>query len=452
MAWQTKLASAYKKLAQVSRGGQEWSRAADYERLYLRIAPADEGVERWLNIDEANASRQGTVRSAAAAAAAKPPTGVDAGSLLRKAEGYFDREDWFSALWYARQAEQIDPRRADATRLAARALEKIEGGEPSREQVADLTYYKTKKAAFDVLNLGDPVTAYYAFAALARQRPGDTDAAEFLEEAKRQLGQLVFFRDEADTAAALPGVGKLLWFNRSDATATEVVWAGRMVTITREDATDRWFFDVEAIRYDTKGAVAWHLSAPSARLSKDEKTLLLRGVDPTDPKKATAATYHAGSRPAIERNLLTLGVNIEDLPIHSLERTPLAGRGMAELWRIRRSLPWGNRLHTEVSVELATRAATPFVFLVVSLFAVAFGWSLRGRWTGKAPALAWIAAPAVVAAAGILVKLYLHAHRVLLGFVVLSLGGLTAAAIVLGALQLVLVIVALAVLAGQSTA
>jgi hypothetical protein len=41
---------------------------------------------------------------------------------------------------------------------------------------------------------------------------------------------------------------------------------------------------------------------------------------------------------------------------------------------------------------------------------------------------------------------------VLLGFVVLSLGGLTAAAIVLGALQAVLVVVALAVLAGQSTA
>jgi ABC-type multidrug transport system permease subunit len=122
------------------------------------------------------------------------------------------------------------------------------------------------------------------------------------------------------------------------------------------------------------------------------------------------------------------------------------------LWRIRRSLSWADRLHKEISVELATRAAMPFVFLVVSLFAVSFGWSLRGRWTGRAPALAWIVAPAVVAAVGILSKLYLHAHRVLLGFVVLSLGGLTAAAIVLGALQAVLVVVALAVLAGQSTA
>jgi hypothetical protein len=181
--------------------------------------------------------------------------------------------------------------------------------------------------------------------------------------------------------------------------------------------------------------------------------LLLRGVDRGDPKRFTEAAYHAGarSRPAAERNTLRLGVAIEDVPIHSLDRSPLVGRGLVELWGIRRSLARGDRLHTEVSVELATRAAKPFAFLVVSLFAVAFGWSLRGRWTGRAPALAYLAAPAIVAAAGIIAQLYLYAHRVLLGFVVLSLGGLTAAAITLGALQLVLVAVALAVLAGQST-
>jgi hypothetical protein len=200
-----------------------------------------------------------------------------------------------------------------------------------------------------------------------------------------------------------------------------------------------------------KGAVAWHLSAPRARLSDDEKALLLEGVDRADPRKATRARYHAGTRPEAVRNLLPLGVAVEDLPLHALASSPLDGTGLAELWRIRRSLARGNRLHAEVTVELATRAAKPFVFLVVSLFAVAFGWSLRGRWTGRAPALAYVAAPAIVAAAGIIAQLYLHAHRVLLGFVVLSLGGLTAAAIVLGVLQLVLVAVALAVLAGQST-
>jgi hypothetical protein len=197
--------------------------------------------------------------------------------------------------------------------------------------------------------------------------------------------------------------------------------------------------------------VAWHLGAPIARLSDDEKQLLLKSVDRADAKKGTQATYLAGSRPAAERNLLKLGVPVEDLANRSLDQASLSGTGMAELWRIRKSLPAGDPLRGEIAVELATRAAMPFVFLVVSLFAVAFGWSLRGRWAGRAPALAYVAAPAVVAAVGILVKLYLYAHQVLLGFMVLSFD-LRAAAIVLGALQLVLVAIALAVLAGQSTA
>jgi lipopolysaccharide export LptBFGC system permease protein LptF len=451
MAWQTRLAGQYKVLAQRARGIQDWSRAAEYDRLYLLIDPGNDEIEGLSNTDESNAAKARTARPAAAGSVATPSTDVDAGSLVKKAQGYFDREDWFSALWYARLAEQIDPRRADATRLAAQALQKIEDPRPEDESAEDRAYFRAMKAAFDVLNRGDTLAAYYAFSSLARQRPDDADAKEFLEKAKEQLAGLAFFNDEADAAAALPGIERLLWFDSTAAEATEVVWAGRLVTITRERGTERWFFDVEAIRYDDKGAVSWHLSAPRARLSDDEKSLLLKGVDRTDPKRGTRATYHAGTRSEAERDVLALGVGVDDLPIHSLDHAPLAGRGMAELWRIRRELPRSHALHDEISLELAKRASLPFAFIVVSLFALAFGWSLRGRWTGRAPALAYLAAPVIVAAAGVLVRLYLYAHQVLLGFLVLSFD-LRIAAIVLGALELALVAAALAVLAGQSTA
>lgn len=456
MAWQTRLAARYKELAGELRTGADWARAAEYERLYLRIVPDDDVVEKLLNIDEANAAKARTGRpaaSAAAGAASRPQAAVDTGSLVRKAQDYYDRGDWFSALWFARLAAETDPKRADATRLAGLALEKIEEPRPEDESAEDRLFFRTKQAAFDVLVKGDPVTAYYAFSDLARRRPGDRDASEFLELAEEKLEGMAYYADEADITAALPGIERILWFNRRDATTREVVWAGRMVTVSREEKPDDyWFFDVEAIRYDTTGDVAWHLSAPRAKLSDDGKTLLLRGVDRTDAKKGTRAAYHAGSRPAAERDILVLGIGIETVPIHSLDRAPLAGIGLAELWSLRRSLSYGDRLHTEASVELATRAAMPFAFLVVSLFAVAFGWSLRGRWTGRAPALAWIAAPLIVAAVGMLVKLYLYAHRIVLAFAVLALGGLKAAGIAFGVLELGLVAVALAALAGQSAA
>ena len=53
-------------------------------------------------------------------------------------------------------------------------------------------------------------------------------------------------------------------------------------------------------------------------------------------------------------------------------------------------------------------------------------------------------------AAGILTQLYVHAHQVLLGFALTSLS-FPVAAVALGALELVLVAIALAVLAGQSS-
>jgi hypothetical protein len=449
LAWHSRLAREYEKLAGKARGLQDWSRATEYDRLYLRIDPQNATVEEYRYADEAKASREQTGTRPAAAPAAKADDGVDAGSLVKKAQAYFDDEDWYSALWYARQAETIDPRRADATRLAARALEQIEAAPPSAAATADRTYAATKKAAFEVLNRGDVVGAYYAFASLAARRPDDVDAKEFLGIAEKALRTKQFFTDDAATAASLPGLGHLLWF--AEGADSVAMWADRMVSIEREDGTERWLFDVEAVKIDAQGVVAWHLAAASARLSDDEKTLLLRGVDRGDPKKGSGPVYLAGTRPAAERNVLPLGIGVEDLPFRSLDRAPLAGRGMAELWRIRGSLARTDAMHAAISAELATRAAAPFSFLVVSLFAVAFGWSLRGRWTGRTPVIAWLAAPAIVAAAGILTQLYVHAHRVLLAFAVTSLS-LTAAAIVLGALELVLVAAALAVLAGQSSA
>jgi hypothetical protein len=449
LAWHSRLARAYRTLAEKARGSQDWSRAADYEQLYLRIDPDNGDVAQWLDIDEANAAKEAADARPAAATPSSAPAGVDAGSLVRKAQAYYDDDDWYSALWYARQAGTIDPRRADATRLAARALEMIEASPPSAAETVDRTYAATKKAAFEVLSRGDAVGAYYAFASLAARRPDDVDAKEFLAIADRELRTKQFFTDDAAIAAALPGVGRLLWF--AEGADTVAMWAGRMISIEREDGTERWLFDVEAVKVDTRSGVAWHLAAPSARLSDDEKTLLLRGVDRSDPKKGSGPVYIAGTRPAAERTILPLGIGVEDLLFRSLDRAPIAGHGMAELWRIRRSLARTDAMHAAISVELATRAAAPFAFLVMSLFAVAFGWSLRGRWAGRTPAIAYLAAPVIVAAAGILTQLTVHAHRVLLAFAVTSLS-LTAAAIVLGALELVLVAAALAVLAGQSSA
>ncbi len=116
LAWHSRLAREYERLALKARDGQDWKRAAEYDRLYLQIDPENAVVEEQRTTDEANAARAAADARPVAAPTAKSPEGVDAGSLVRKAQAYFDDEDWFSALWYARQAGTIDPRSARTRR------------------------------------------------------------------------------------------------------------------------------------------------------------------------------------------------------------------------------------------------------------------------------------------------------------------------------------------------
>jgi hypothetical protein len=103
-----------------------------------------------------------------------------------------------------------------------------------------------------------------------------------------------------------------------------------------------------------------------------------------------------------------------------------------------------------LSIELAMRILMPFAFLILSFFAVSFGWALRARYLGRPPLLAIIFLPLVPVAAALTSLMYVHAHRVILGFAVLA-GGLPAALLVCAGLQLALLAAALGLLAGQTT-
>jgi hypothetical protein len=103
-----------------------------------------------------------------------------------------------------------------------------------------------------------------------------------------------------------------------------------------------------------------------------------------------------------------------------------------------------------LTVDMVMKLLQPFAFVVVSLFALALGWGYRARFPGTPSFFALILIPFVPLMLAVLSMLYVHAHRVLLGFVVLAFG-FTPALVVLGALQIALLAVALALLAGQSS-
>jgi tetratricopeptide (TPR) repeat protein len=439
---------------QLSRESEAARQRGDY-RTGLGLA------NRYLSMDPGNREmqdRKAALESLVAHQAAPPeppkPAGeepgsvLDAQALITKAQKYFDQQDWFSAHYYAQKANLLDPRRADALRLAAQAAEKLdEAATPDRgKDVQSTTLYQQKRDAYMLLSSGDYLQAYYSFSKLAAQYPQDKDIATNLDRAAEGLRGVSFFLDEARQVETLPGIEKILFFNRTDPGGIEAVTFGRMVQ-AREGT---FFMDVEAVRYDAAGNVAWHFTAPYGKLQHG--TILLRCVDRNRPGVQILPSYSVGTRPAQERAMLRIQPTADELPFLSTQQDTLADAGPVELWRLRDSLGSFGLSRVALTVELAMKLVMPFVFLILSLLALPFGWAFRPRATeGGTSGLAALLVPLVPIVLSVLTLLYVYAHRVILGFVILAFG-FTPALIVGAILQFVLLAAALVVLAGQSSA
>jgi lipopolysaccharide export LptBFGC system permease protein LptF len=219
---------------------------------------------------------------------------------------------------------------------------------------------------------------------------------------------------------------------------------------------------VEAIRYDAEGRVIWHLRAPYGKRGADtvpaggaaggaapaQRTVLLHAVDRTNARIETRAVYTQGSRPAAERDVLLLSPSIDELRALSIRSDAAAVASIADLMRLRGDLGAFGASRPALTIEMAMKMIMPFVFLVVSLFAISLGWGFRAR--AGLPRLGMIVVPAVPVVLAVLTLLYVHAHRVVTGFAVLAMG-LPAALVVLAVLELALLAAALVTLAGQTT-
>lgn len=462
MQYQSTLAREFKARAEQARKDGDWAEARDELALYLAIDKGNKSMTALkLEAEEEAARRKPT--PAKPVPAREPPTEVDAAAYVEKARYYLDREDWFSAHYYASQAAAFDPKRTDAPRLAARAWQKIAGGELRAKDDKAAAVFREKRDAYMLLQK-DPVAAYYRFVELSSRFPKDSDVQEYLAESTRKLKESSFFRDEVEHLVALPGAEDVLFFNGAGKDITEAVFIGKLVDAGREGA---YALDIEAIRYRSTGEVLWHLRAPYGRIEESAagsvpagaggadgmsaggRAILLLCVDRVDRGRQIGPVYLAGSRPPAERNILTLAPTVPELEALAVGRDSVGAMGLPQLWRLRERLAAFGMPRERLETEIVMKAFMPFAFLVLAFFALSFGWALRARYLGRPPLLAILFVPIVPIAAALASLLYVHGHRIVLGFTVLAFG-LTAALIVGAVLSLALLIVALVLTAGQA--
>ncbi len=459
MRYQTQLARGYRDQADKALAAKDAVTALEALERYLVIDPGNGPVtDEVLRLTRA-AAQQTAPGPAARTAPAIDPTD-SAQSLFDKARAAYARGDLFAAHSYAQAAATLDPRRTDALRLASQAWEALGAVATSMDDAARADLYRKKRDAYALLQ-ANPVAAYYRFSALATEYPQDVDIATYRAKAQEEMAATVFFLDEVRRLEPLPGTRDVLFYNRVD-TGTEAVYIGKMVELA--DGTV-YFFDIEAIRYDADGSVQWHLAAPYGKRFADAvpegtataspaggatgalHTVLLHAVDRNDARVQTVPAYLEGSRPAAERNILLLSPSVEELRALSAQDDAAAAMGIGDILRLRGNLGAYGASRPALTIEMATKMVMPFVFLIVSLFAVALGWGFRAR--GALPRLGMIVIPVVPVVLAVLTLLYVYGHRVIVAFAVLSLG-LPAALIALAVLELALLAGALVALAGQT--
>ena len=446
MQYQSRVAAEYRQQAEAAEKRGDYRASLDAVNRYLAIDRGNRGyADKRLELI-ARAAHQSAPAPLPAVAGLTADTGaLSAQALIEKAQYYFERQDWFSAHYYAQAAASLDARRTDALRLAAQAWDKITGLTQAEKDVKTADLLREKTRAYEMLVAGNVLGAYYEFGRLAAGNPGDQDIATYLAESGRKLASVVFFVDEAKKVETLPGTQGILFLNGGEPGTREAVYIGKMVELPAGDA---YYYDIEAIRYDTTGAIQWHLSAPYGR--RESSSILMHCVDKSDARIQYLPLYLQGTRPAAERNVLALRPSVEELRSLSIDRDALAVMGLTELWRMRADLGTFGLPRQALSVEMTMKMLMPFVFLVLSIFAVSLGWAYRARYLARLSPFAVILMPLVPLVLSVLSLLYVYAHRVIIGFTVLAFG-LTAALIVLAVLEVVLLAVALIMLAGQST-
>ncbi len=446
MQYRSSLARQYMGQADAEVKKGDFRAGLDAVDRYLAIDPSNkEAADQRLEL-VARAVRQSPSvpgPKVAGLAATSPDTSAQA--LVEKARFYFERRDWFSAHYYAQAASALDPRRADAIRLAAQASEKLDLVLEAEKDAKNAELFRQKKAAYTMLLGGNVVPAYYRFLQLSKENPRDSDIATYLAIASEKVAQTTFFLDDARKMETLPGTQNILFLNVKEKDATEAVYIGKMV---EQSLGDAYFFDIEAVRYDAAGAVMWHFGAPYGRREGD--SILMNCVDRTDSRLRFLPRYAQGTRAPAEMNVLALRPTVEQLRSLSLGRDALAVLGLAELWRMRADLASFGLSREALSVDMGMKMLMPCVFLILSIFALSLGWAFRARYFGRLSIFAVILMPLVPLVLSVLSLLYVHAHRVIIGFTVLAFG-FSAALAVLAALQVILLAIALIMLAGQST-
>jgi hypothetical protein len=448
--------------ARALRSG-EAEQALRFLRLYQSIAgrraPAlraqgDETVTVSQLIAEVEARGPGVSAETVEEAIMEQETPQTAEDNARRAQEFLLAGNYVNAHYYARRALELRPGWQKPLEIMTTARQNLDqpGEEVVEANQKELFEEKRQGLAawqeadveegYRALNRGKVVDAFRIFRSLAQRFPEDPDVAFFYEEARRALQNQALTAAEMTTNRDLPSSDNILFAGRWDGNQG-LLRIGALVP----GATASYAYDVELMRFDEGGRVLDHFRADAGKLI--DGTLYFRLIDEgsEELRVSTTAEWLVGEPPAGEP-LLTLGYAVDDLMLFSAAADGAPTRGMAGQIRMLDQGPAAGYLSNPIAADLTLSLARPFGLIVLSVWAIGFGWSHRSRYLRRPFVLLLpgiLLAPFIVK---VVYELYIEAHRSII-LLVLQFLDLSTTLLVLAVVELALLFGAIFYLARE---
>lgn len=436
------------RIADDARQSQDHARElAALEQYIGLVGETDDAVQR--RADARKEVRKDASRGLGDSGTA-PPTHdgpATARELVARAQAARAVGDYSTSHYMATLAQSLEPDNDEAARLAAEALQRLQGTAPDEAESEAAVLFGMKQAAKESLTRGDVVDAYYRFAELRRRYPADRDVERYLATARERIENLGVFRDEVEPLLGLPGTGSFVFVNGEGEDWREVISIGKLIQVP----AGLYAHQVEVIRFSLDGSLESHRSSAYGKLvaNADGRYLVLTVLDREDPSAIIYPVDHHGVVAPETGGLVLLSPAADELWLLGVASADPTGAAVTDLFRTTRLLRTYGLVPEPAQAELLRRLSLPFTFLILNFFVLGFAWRYRSRH------LSWPPLPTLVLvplAPLFLVPVYLFlrfAHRVLFSALLLWTG-LALSVVILVVVEAALLVISLMYLALSS--
>lgn len=323
------------------------------------------------------------------------PTELSVETALLTAGQSMQREDFYSAHFYAMKAYHLapenDPRKKEAMRLAAQAWNTIEQGSADMQADFDVHLFYGKKEAYTLMQEGSDVQAYYRFLHLhnlvEKNRPlkKDPDIERFLEITHKTLLEKVFFIDETDSLPIFEKIQNVKFsVDDKDAHKTQFKLDG-IAFIYKEGNINIYGRNCEITRYRDDASVEFRYFVPFVKFiplanaeGESAMRLLLQAVDRNKEPEAFMPKILEGAISSEQSAVMILPFSYSDFQLIIAASEGEKTMTLSELYAFRpKSESFGFSKEIYNREILKRVGSAPFSILLTSIYLLILAWALR---------------------------------------------------------------------------